>query len=1101
MIQLSTPKTRDRKTFTIGELKGIDAWNNPLSVSSDRAVNMKNIINRNGLNHKRHGWAQEGDSFSEAIDGYYRGFFHSKKWEIIYAGNKFYVRVDGTISGNAYYNSRLKAAPAKFYEHDGKVYIVGCGDYLVFVPNRYGTFSFEPVADSKYAYVPLTFISDYYGSTRGLSVIAVEKSNMLSSARLNKFYDADCEGDKKDYRLDVYTDEPSVTPVIKDVMGTEISWISPDSGEKKFDIIENGEAYRLIIQDDSPKSNNGWYVFTYKGTKYYLQAKSTDTIRTKILLTLRGEGLLYTARNIYKSKTVSSDPEYKCELAKTGCISSFVPFGMDVSGYKIKFSGTGQCGTLKGHTEWKYKDNSGNIKSIYWVAATGDWDQCYLTDGEYTYAMATRSSFLVQYTFYAGQDAADKYPDGFSGESHTYASQFVFPEGSTFLYNGARFDGEKIYDPYGEIYEAPYCHGFTLAYTADSGSVKHIGTICPYAGEISVFRYISESWDGIGDEKVPTISVKYKTQYSDAEKIAGCTVSTLFGLNGNSDRLFVGGNPEMPNVDWHSGYTDKDGKGGNFGYFPSDSSATLGSASSWIKGYQRLSDGTLAVYKEKSNKEATLYLRSGVSETDSAGRIKEYYPNNGGYLTEGAVNSECFGVLGADMLMLSENGVYGLEISENIASQQRFLKERSKPVNPLLTAHSSLAYARAVVFDNKYFLAVDGKVYIADGRYTRKESGDMGDTFSYEWYVWDNCPVRTWIIDGNRLGFGTNDGRICFFGETYTDSYFVNIRYPDFGFNRDNFGMSGFVINENITCPPSVIVDEKEYNRARFRNVLGGILGRWTFYFSDYEGVITFAESSASSRERAELYLRELLKEGDYLYFTSDYDGTCIGKRKVLSVDYDTIEIHVEHVSGEKWMVAATGEKYTETQKPPHVDFLLVDIGESYICPRKNAYGSFFYVSKLIGALSFTGVWFNNEELSKAKPDISLVIYGDVPVTALWQTGALNFGTNFYVKQLESVSTLTEGRMKISFETRTDNGYSIDIANADKPFDFGNLNFGEISFSNLMDDTSGASLCTRSVKKTFGTLVLRIENSDEDDFVIHEITLIYKLLRRLKGVR
>lgn len=1095
MIQLPSPKTRNKNTFTISELKGVDAWNNPLSVSPDRAVVMRNIVNRNGLNHKRYGWAQDGASFDGAIDGYYKATFYDKTWEIIYAGHSFYVKIDGILSKNVYSSSLLTENPTKFYFHDGKVFITGCGDYLVFEPSRNGYFSFSRVADSKHAYVPLTFISDYYGSDRGLAVVAGEKSNMLSSWRINKFYDADCAAATRSYRLDVYNDKPTTTPVIDEIESVDVSWIDPDRGETAFSVIENGEAYRVIAANDEKKSDNGWYEFTYKNKKHYLSAKASDTARTKIILTLYNDSL-YSSDRIQISS--ASSKVYPATLVKTGCISYKMPSGFDISGYKIKFSGTGDCGTLKNYTDWRYSDSEGNIHRIYWVAHSSDWDQCFLTDGTYTYAMATRTSWLVRYTYYAGASAASQYPDGFSGESHTYASEFIFPEGSKFL-SSDRNCGETLYDATGEISNGPYCHGYTLAYSSD-GTVKHAGVICPYSGELSFIRYVTETWDGIGDEKIPTISVKFKTKNSESAKISKCTVSTLFGLNGNSDRLFLGGNPDYPNVDWHSGYTDKDGKGGNFGYFPSDSSAVLGTAKAAIKGYQRLSDGTLAVYKEKSNDEVTLYLRSGVSETDSDGRIIEYYPNNGGYVTEGAINSECFGVLGKDMLMLSENGVFGLEIDDNVASQQRFLKERSKPVNSLLKKHNSLKNARAVVFDNKYFLAVDDTVYVADGRYTRKERGDMSDTFSYEWYVWDNCSVRTWITDGDRLGFGTDDGRICFFGDGFSDIMFMNIKYPNIGFNREDFGTSGFVINAEIKFPSPVVVDGREYNKAIFKNVLGGILGRWAFTFSSYELVARYAEDNATGRGNAERYIREFIKEGDYVYFTSDYYGTCTGKRRVMSVDYDALEIHMQHTVGEKWMVAATGERYTEAQKPPNVDFILVDIGEGYVCPRQNVYGKFFYASKLIG-LSFSGVWFNAEELAKSTPDIGVSVYGEVPVTAFWQTGALNFGTNFYVKQIESVSTLTEGHMKVSFETRTDNGYSIEIANAGKPFDFGDLGFGEVNFTNLMDDENGVLPFTRPVKKTFGTLVLRIENNAANDFVIHEITFIYKLLRKLKGVR
>ena len=1103
MIRLNAPKTRDKQTFDITELKGIDAWNDALTVSPNRAVSMRNLENRNGVNHKRHGWEQAEDIYPGAIDGYYVCGFNGKKYEIVYAGCKFYVKIDGALSATTYTNDKLISNPGKFYEHDGKVFIIGCGDYLVFVPKDDGTFLFTPVQESEYAYVPLTYISDYYNSDRGLAVVAGEKSNMLSSYRINKFYDANCSEESRTYRLDVYTDTPTTTPVVDDVLSSKITWTTEKGYENVFSVVEHLEAYRLIVKDDVV--TKGYYKFTYCGKQYYVPSYPEDTKTTKIILR-KGYASDFRIevndeRRWAESAPDATLPVYEAELVKTGAIANDL-YGYDLSNHTIKFSGTTDTGTLKNSSACRYIDSSGVERKIRWIPTTykeilgieyADWDNCYLTDGTYTYAVATRSSWLVPYSCYAGQDMIKKYPDGFDGMTLTYATSFTFPEGSTCDFIAKR-SWIKLYDQDDVEIEGLGYIGYTLAYTAEDGRTEYIGTICPYSGEFTVGRRITETWGGVGSEKLPSIAVKYKTHNSEAGKIAKCTVSTLFGLNGNSDRLFVGGNPDYPNIDWHSGYTDKSGKSGNFGYFESDSSAALGTPSSAIKGYQRLSDGTLAVYKEKSNKEATLYLRSGVSETDSNGRIIEYYPNNGGYVTEGAINSECFGVLGSDMLMLCDNGVFGLEISENVASQQRFLKERSKPVNPLLKRHS-LKDARAIVFEDKYLLAVDGKVYVADGRYTRKEYGDMSDTFSYEWYVWDNCPVRTWISDGKKLGFGTTDGRICFFTDAYVDSCYVNVKYPDFGFDR-RYGEGWMTISDYINVPTSGETDGKVYNRTIYKNVLGGIVGPWTIKFMQYSVLVTY---NGGSPEYTTRFLQETVKQDGYLYFTSDYINACNGKRKVLSVDYDALTIICEHTPGDKWMIAEGGEKYTESQKPPNVDFILVEIGEGYSVPNSDI--GLYTASKRCGAFGFIGLWFNNEELSKSKPDISMRIYGDVPVTAYWQTGALNFGTNFYVKQLESVSTLTEGHMKIGFETRSDNGYDIDIGGANRPFDFENLNLKEIAFSNLMDDASGATLCARSVKKTFGVLVLRVENSDNEDFVIHQISFIYKLLRKMKGAR
>ena len=122
-----------------------------------------------------------------------------------------------------------------------------------------------------------------------------------------------------------------------------------------------------------------------------------------------------------------------------------------------------------------------------------------------------------------------------------------------------------------------------------------------------------------------------------------------------------------------------------------------------------------------------------------------------------------------DNLFLSRNGVFGLALSQNITSSERYALDRSWLINGKLTQEENLKNATAIAFDNRYYLAVNGNCYVADARFKNYISTDMPDTFSYEWWFWDNIPARLFFVINNELYFGTEQGQICKFVFDRTD--------------------------------------------------------------------------------------------------------------------------------------------------------------------------------------------------------------------------------------------------------------------------------------------------------------------------------------------
>lgn len=84
------------------------------------------------------------------------------------------------------------------------------------------------------------------------------------------------------------------------------------------------------------------------------------------------------------------------------------------------------------------------------------------------------------------------------------------------------------------------------------------------------------------------VRVTYKKEMNEYSKINNCNIAAMYGYEGNNNRIFVSGNPDLPNYDY---WCDQE----NPLYWPDSNFAKIGVQP--IVGYLTLSDGTLAILK------------------------------------------------------------------------------------------------------------------------------------------------------------------------------------------------------------------------------------------------------------------------------------------------------------------------------------------------------------------------------------------------------------------------------------------------------------------------------------------------------------------------
>ena len=245
--------------------------------------------------------------------------------------------------------------------------------------------------------------------------------------------------------------------------------------------------------------------------------------------------------------------------------------------------------------------------------------------------------------------------------------------------------------------------------------------------------------DGSG---LANVSIAFsKTVSGHAETINRCRFAGLYGGK-NDTRVFLSGNPDQADCDWQSGLYDPT-------YFPDTGYTRMGTDASAIVGYLKQYESQIVV-KSGGAQEAASYLRTYLMADDGSA----LYPLKQGAQGEGAVSSRCFASLHDLPLFLSARGVQG--VYGTAVAEQRTMRSVSDAIVPRLTQEPDLQNACAVVFEGKYYLAVNGHVYVADGTLT-EENGDPA------WFFWENVPAQCLAVLNGQLWFGTAEGRLCRF--------------------------------------------------------------------------------------------------------------------------------------------------------------------------------------------------------------------------------------------------------------------------------------------------------------------------------------------------
>lgn len=236
----------------------------------------------------------------------------------------------------------------------------------------------------------------------------------------------------------------------------------------------------------------------------------------------------------------------------------------------------------------------------------------------------------------------------------------------------------------------------------------------------------------------PSVDVEITFQNNpDYDLITQNKFSVLFG---SENRLFLAGHPDFPNIDRFNVSNDLLGnnvknQSYELSYFPSKNFRVVGGKGA-INGYVVATDTALYVSKEEYPGDNKMFVRTrSLSEEGIVGYF-EFKTS----ITKTPLNHRCFVRFYNDIIMLSKDGLYAVELTDNILTSERLLKLRSGFINTdLKQAIANYDNKKIFIAENNYYMYIfiDDVVYVADSRYIdTNENASIGNV-SYEIVKWN----------------------------------------------------------------------------------------------------------------------------------------------------------------------------------------------------------------------------------------------------------------------------------------------------------------------------------------------------------------------------
>lgn len=252
-----------------------------------------------------------------------------------------------------------------------------------------------------------------------------------------------------------------------------------------------------------------------------------------------------------------------------------------------------------------------------------------------------------------------------------------------------------------------------------------------------------------------------KTVSGYPDRIKKCTMAIGFG-GANDTRMFISGNPSLPDHMWRSGLYDAT-------YWPEN-------------GYYRLNERIMGFTKQYD------YL---IVERPNGKHMVSFQITNEGVISfpskpinnqVGTVASNSIQIIDNNPVSLSKDGVY-MVVGTNV-KDERNVVHISANIDRKLLLESALNNAVSIDFEKKYWLALNGNVYLLD--YTQKSQRNPYG----EWYVYNNINASCFLEKDGFLYFGSSTSGLV---------YRFKKEYEGTAYNDDGVAINAYWKSKQLT--------------------------------------------------------------------------------------------------------------------------------------------------------------------------------------------------------------------------------------------------------------------------------------------------------------
>lgn len=359
-------------------------------------------------------------------------------------------------------------------------------------------------------------------------------------------------------------------------------------------------------------------------------------------------------------------------------------------------------------------------------------------------------------------------------------------------------------------------------------------------------------------------------------------------------------------------------------------------------------------------------------------------------------------------------------------------------------------------------------MFVADARFRASFDGDMADTFNYEWWLWDNIPVKYWVVIQDKLCFVTDDNRLCAFYDGFSDYVYDDL-------------LVAVIDGSNVTISNQYA----EYNKIALNAAY-----RLCIDSADITNIVDGALVINTER------LYTVINEGDTVYFDVTA-GALTGYPVTANTPYTVESIDIMSGQAKFSTTDGTAVVFAAAMAP-----LLASNPLRISKAANNEYDMNIDTSVAAGNTQITDADGNVVKLVEYNgvSSYSATIFKKYPVKAYWQTGSYDFGSSMYSKTMERFSVAFDRespkKLKLYYTTAWNGGDRLfkDLKkNAD--FDFDAFSFLLFTFDKRFE----TSYTRRLLIRNFNYVAFRLLSDDAEDFSVDSMSFVYKVNKLNRG--